>query len=94
MFWRIKQVLIVIIEWILSSKICVFSNEPCIARPTLIDLNSIKLNYYPFMISLDDRTGSYKVIDDLSSKICLHSKIKDINVKVFNMITRTNDANF
>ena len=28
-------------------------NEPCIARPTFIDLNPNKLYYYPFMVSLD-----------------------------------------
>ena len=77
----------------LVTKSVYLSNEPCIARPILIDLNSIKLNYYPFVISLDDRTGSYKVIEDLSTKLRLHSKIKDINVKVFNMIVRINEAN-
>ena len=31
---------------------CLFLNgEPCMLRPTLIDMNLVKLNYYPFMIS-------------------------------------------
>ena len=31
---------------------CLFSNgEPCMLRPTLIDMNLVKLKYYPFMIS-------------------------------------------
>ena len=30
--------------------------------------------------------------NDLSTKICIPSKTKDINVKVFNIITRTNEA--
>ena len=32
---------------------CLFLNdELCVVRPTLIDLNSVKLKYYPFIISL------------------------------------------
>ena len=31
---------------------CLFLNdEPCMVRPTLIDLNPFELRYYPFMIS-------------------------------------------
>ena len=61
-------------------------------RPTLIDLNPIKLNYYPFMISLDKCSGSCNVVDNLSTKICVLSKTKDINFIVFHMITRINEA--
>ena len=38
-------------------------------RPTLIDLNLIELNHYPFMVSLDKFRGSCNAIDDLSTKI-------------------------
>ena len=46
-------------------------------RPTLIDINP------------DKCTWSCKV---LSPKICLPKKLKDINVKAFNMITNKNEA--
>ena len=68
------------------------SNEPCMARPSRIDLNLTELNYYPFMIGLDKFNGSCNVADDLSTKICVPSKTKHINLKVFNMITRTYEA--
>ena len=58
----------------------------------LNDLNPVKVNYYPLMISLDKCDGSCNVADDLSMKICVSNEIKDINVKVFNMITRINEA--
>ena len=32
---------------------CISLNEPCSARPTLIDLNSNELRYYSIMVSLD-----------------------------------------
>ena len=32
---------------------CLFLNdEPCMVRPTLIDMNTVELKYYPFMINL------------------------------------------
>ena len=37
----------------LATKYMSLSNEPCMVRPTDIDLNPIDLNYYRFMISLD-----------------------------------------
>ena len=61
-------------------------------RPTLIDLNPVELNYYQLMVILGKCSGSYNSVDDLSTKICVPSKIKDINVKVFDMIARTNEA--
>ena len=56
----------------------------------LINLNVAELNYYPFMISVDKCNGSCNVADSLSIKTCVLSETKDINVKVFNMITRIN----
>ena len=42
---------------------CLFLNdEPCMVRPTLIDMNPNKLKYYPFMISLNRYTGSCNVL--------------------------------
>ena len=47
---------------------CLFLNdEPCMVRPTLIDMNPNELKYCPFMISLNKCTGSCNV---LSPKIC------------------------
>ena len=68
------------------------SNEPCMARPTITDLSPVDLNYYPFMIRLDKCNGSCNAVDDLSTKICVPGKTKDVNFKVFNMIIKINDA--
>ena len=57
--------------------------------PTLIDLNPVELKYYPFMVSLDKCSGSCNI---LSPKICVPKKTKDVNVKVFNMITNKNEV--
>ena len=42
---------------------CLFLNgEPCMVRPTIIDMNPVELKYYPFMISLNKCSGSCNVI--------------------------------
>ena len=51
-------------------------------RPTIIDLNPVKLKYYPIMISLDKCTGSCNV---LSPKICVSKETKHINIKAKTM---------
>ena len=50
-------------------------------RLTLNDLNPIEHNCYPLMISLGKCNGSCNVIDILSTKLCVPSKTKDVNVK-------------
>ena len=73
----------------LASKYLSLNDKLCMFRPTVIDLNTIELKYYTFMISLEWCNGS---CNDLSSKICVLKKTKDIKVKVFNMITNKNKA--
>ena len=42
--------------------------EPCMIRPTFVDVNLYAHNYYPFIISLDKCNGSCNV-DNLSTKL-------------------------
>ena len=60
--------------------------------PTLLNLKPGDLKYHPFMISLDKCNGSCNGVDDLSTKIYVSSETKVINVKVFDMIRRINEA--
>ena len=55
MFRLIKQPFIALLTFSRSvaTKFMSLDNEPCMIRPTLIDLNLIDLNYYPLMIRLD-----------------------------------------
>ena len=55
-------------------------------------LNPVELNYYPLMSSRDKYNGNSNAVKVLSTKICILSRAKDVNVKVFNMITRINEA--
>ena len=91
MFSFIKQVFLVLLSFSssLATKCVSLNDEPCIARPTLLDLNPVEIKYYSFRISLDKCTGSCNV---LSPKISIPKESKDINFKAFNMITKKNEA--
>ena len=57
-----------------------------------IALNSNELHYYPLMASLARCNRSFNILDDLSSRICVLNKKEDVNLNVFNMITKINES--
>ena len=59
----------------LATKCLFLNDEPCMVRTTLIDMNPVELQYYPFMISLGECTGSCNVS---FPKICVPKETKDI----------------
>ena len=71
------------------AKFLFLNDEPCTVSPTLIDLNPVKLKYYPFMVSFDKCTG---IFNALSPKIYVPKETKEINAKAFKMITNKNEA--
>ena len=80
--------LIILLSFIESLAMCVSLNpKPYIATTAHIDLNPVEFNYCPFKISLNKCNGSCNTIDDLSTKYMFRIK-KDVNFKVFNIITK------
>ena len=76
MFWLIKQVFIELLSFSrsLTTKYMSLNDELCMIRPTLIDLNSIELNYFSFIFNLDKCNGSCNVVDYLSTKYVFRVK--------------------
>ena len=49
---------------------CIYlNNELGLVGPTVMNLNSNELHYYPFMVSLGRCDGSCNTLDDLLSRI-------------------------
>ena len=72
------------------SLMCV--SELCMIRPFLNYLNPVELKYYPFVSSLDKCNGSCNSFNVLFMRLCVASKTKDVNVKIFNMTTNKNET--
>ena len=72
------------------------SNQKCMTQPTLISLhpneNSQEFHFYLFEVKLDRCVRSCNTLNDLSNKVCIPSKTEDLNLSVFNMITRMNES--
>ena len=68
------------------------NNEVCKIRTKIIDINNNERSFYPFSISVNKRSGSCNNINDRYVKLCVPDVAKNINVKVFNLMSRTNET--
>ena len=68
------------------------SNQICKARPEIINVNNNNPIFYPFSIKTSKCTGNCNNINDPYPKICVPDVVKDLNVKVFNLMSRTNET--
>ena len=64
-------------------------NQECKVRPEIINVNSNEPVFYPFSIKTSTCSGSCNDINDPYAKICVPNIIKDLNVKVFNLMSKT-----
>ena len=65
-------------------------NQECKVRPEIINVNSNNPVCYPFSIKVNKCSGNFNNINNPYAKICIPDGIKDLNVKVFNLMSRTN----
>ena len=61
-------------------------------RPEIINVNSNEPVFYPFSIKTSKCSSSCNNINDPYAKICVPDVAKDLNVKVFNLMSRTNET--
>ena len=73
-----------------SSNCISMKNQECKVRSEIINVNSNEPVFYPFSIKASKCSGSCNNIDDPYAKICVPNVIKDLNLKVFNLMSRTN----
>ena len=69
-------------------------NQECKVRPENVDINSNNPIFYPFSIRINKCSGSCNNINNPYAKVCVPDVIKDLNVKVLNLISRTNETRF
>ena len=48
--------------------------------------------FYPYSIKINKSKGSCNTINDRYAEICVPDNIKNTNVKVFNLMSRTNET--
>ena len=68
------------------------NNQKCKVRPQIVNVNSDEPVFYPFSIKTSKCSGSCNNINDPYAKVCVPDAVKNLNVKVFNLMSRTNET--
>ena len=63
-------------------------------RPKIIDVSSNDLVFYPFKIAVSKCSGSSNTINNTFDKICVAKDVKNMNVRVINLLSRVNETRF
>ena len=71
--------------------VCVI-NEKCMSRPKIIDLNKNEPAFYPYSIKVNKCSGDCSNINDPMAKLCVPDIVRDMNIKVFNLLARINET--
>ena len=66
-------------------------NQQCKVRPKVADINSNNPIFYAFSIKVNKCNGNCNNINDPYARICVPDKVKNLNAKVFNLMTLTNE---
>ena len=101
MFGFIKKVFVVAMTFFnfnpsnVNSLECVsVNNQECKTRTKIININNNEPVFYPFSIKANKCSGSCNNINNPYVKLCVPDVVKDINGKVFNLMSFTNQAKY
>ena len=67
-------------------------NQECEVRPEIVHVNSNEPLFYYFSIKRIKCSGSCNDINDPFAKLCVPDVVKNLNIKVFNLMSRINET--
>ena len=70
------------------------SNQECKTRPQVINVNRDEPVFFLFSIKSSKCSGSCDNINYPYAKSCVTDVVKNLNVKLFNLMTRTNETRY
>ena len=73
-------------------KCVLMNNQECKIRPQIININRNEPSFYRYSVKINKFGGSCNNINGPYAKLCVPDVVKNINVKVFNLISRSNEA--
>ena len=68
------------------------TNQECKIKTELVNVNIDEPVFYPFSIKTSKCSGSCNNINDPYAKMCVTDVAKNINVKLVNLMSRTNET--
>ena len=70
------------------------NNQESKGRPEITDIKSNEPSFYPYSVEISKCSGSCNIINDSYAKFCVLDVSKNMNVKVFNLISITNKTSY
>ena len=67
------------------------NNQEFRIRPKIINLNINEPSFYPYSIEINICSGSCNNINNPYANLCVPNVVKNMNVKVFNLVSRTTE---
>ena len=68
------------------------NNQEYKIRTKIIDINNNEALFYRYSIKVNKCSDSCNNINDTFAKLCVADVVENMNVKVFNLMSRTNEA--
>ena len=68
------------------------NNQKPKGRPEIVNANSNESIFFPFSIKISKCSGSCNNINDSYAKLCVPDLVENLNIKGFNLISRTNET--
>ena len=68
------------------------NNQECKIRSEIINFNTNEPMFYLYSIKINKCKSSFNTINDPYAKLCVTNSVKNINVKVFNLMSTTNET--
>ena len=67
------------------------NNEEYKVKPQIVNVNSEESIFFPFSIKTNKCSGSCNNINKPYAKLCVPDVVKNLNVKMFNLMSKTNE---
>ena len=97
MFGFVKQIFVLTVMFFgcnLSSvnplEFVSMNNQECKVRPEIVNINSNVPLFDPFSVKTSKCSGSCNNIDESYAKLCVPVVFKNINLEVFNLMSKIN----
>ena len=68
------------------------NNQECKVRPEIVNVNSNEPVFYSFSIKASKCSGISNNINNPYGKLCVPDVVKNMNIKVFNLMSRNNET--
>ena len=68
------------------------NSQECKTRPQIVNVNEDEPVFFPYSIKTSKCRGSCNNINHPYAKNCVPDVVKNLNVKVFNLMSRTNET--